>query len=48
MGPIRDLKGVQMVLGYLAALSQFISRLDEKGPPLYLLLKKHRCFSWTV
>jgi hypothetical protein len=35
MGPIRDLKGVQKVLGCLAALSRFISRLGEKGFPLY-------------
>jgi ribonuclease HI len=48
MGPIRDLKGVQKVLGCLAALSRFISRLGEKGLPLYLLLKKHERFSWTV
>jgi hypothetical protein len=48
MGPIRDLKGVQKVLGCLAALSRFISRLDEKGLPLYRLLKKHKRFSWTV
>jgi hypothetical protein len=48
MGPIRDLKGVQKVLGCLAALSRFISRLGEKGLPLYRLLKKHEHFSWTV
>jgi ribonuclease HI len=48
MGPIRDLKGVQKVLGCLAALSRFISRLGEKGLPLYWLQKKHKCFSWTV
>jgi hypothetical protein len=36
------------VLGCLAALSRFISRLDEKGLPLYRLLKKHEHFSWTV
>jgi hypothetical protein len=48
MGPIRDLKGVQRVLGCLAALSRFISRLGEKGLPLYRLLKKHEHFSWTV
>jgi hypothetical protein len=41
MGPIRDLNGVQKVLGCLAALSRFISRLGEKGLPLYRLLKKH-------
>jgi ribonuclease HI len=48
MGPIRDLKGVQKVLGWLAALSRFISRLGEKGFPLYRLLKKHERFSWTA
>jgi hypothetical protein len=48
MGPIRDLKGVQKVLGCLTAWSRFISRLGEKGLPLYLLLKKHERFSWTV
>jgi hypothetical protein len=48
MGPIRDLEGVRKVLGCLAALSRFISRLSEKGLPLYRLLKKHEHFSWTV
>jgi hypothetical protein len=48
MGPIRDLKGVEKVLGCLAALSRFISRLGEKGLPLYRLLKKHEHFSWTI
>jgi hypothetical protein len=48
MGPTRDLKGVQKVLGCLAALSRFISRLGEKGLPLYRLLKKHERFSWTT
>jgi hypothetical protein len=45
MGPIRDLKGVQKLLGCLASLSRFISRLGEKGFPLYWLLKKHERFS---
>jgi hypothetical protein len=48
MGPIRDLKGVHKVLGCLAALSRFVSRLGKKGLPLYRLLKKHERFSWTV
>jgi hypothetical protein len=48
MGPIRDLKGVQRVMGYLAALSRFISRLSEKALPLYRLLKKSEHFSWTL
>jgi hypothetical protein len=45
MGPIRDLKGIQKVLGWLAALSRFISRLGEKRLPLYRLVKKHERFS---
>jgi hypothetical protein len=45
MGPIQDLKGVQKVLGCLAALSRFISWLGEKGLPLYQLFKKHERFS---
>jgi hypothetical protein len=36
------------VLGCLAALSRFISRLGEKGLPLYHLLKKHERFSCTA
>jgi flavoprotein len=48
MGPIRDLKGVQKVMGCLAALSRFISRLGEKALPLYRLLKKLEHFTWTL
>jgi hypothetical protein len=40
MGPIKDLKGIQRVMGCLAALSRFISRLGEKGLPLYRLLRR--------
>jgi hypothetical protein len=47
MGPIEDLKGVQRVMGCLAALSRFISRLGERGLPLYHLLRKAECFTWT-
>jgi hypothetical protein len=47
MGPIKDLKGVQRVIGCLAALSRFISRLGEKGLPLYRLLRKAERFTWT-
>ena len=46
MGTIRDLKGVQRVMGCLASLSRFISRLDEKGLPLYRLLRKTERFTW--
>jgi ribonuclease HI len=34
-------------MGCLAALSRFISRLDERGLPLYRLLRKTECFTWT-
>jgi ribonuclease HI len=47
MGPVKDLKGVQRVMGCLAALSRFISRLGEKGLPLYHLLRKAERFTWT-
>jgi ribonuclease HI len=47
MGPIKDLKGVQRVMGCLAALSRFISRIGEKGLPLYRLLRKAERFTWT-
>jgi ribonuclease HI len=47
MGPIKDLKGVQRVMGCLAALGCFISRLGERGLPLYHLLSKTECFTWT-
>jgi hypothetical protein len=47
MGPIKDLKGVQRVMGGLAALSRFISCLGERGLPLYRLLRKTERFSWT-
>jgi ribonuclease HI len=47
MGPIKDLKGVQRVMGCLAALNRFISRLGEKGLPLYCLLRKAERFTWT-
>ena len=45
MGPIRNLKGVQRVMGCLASLSRFISCLREKGVPLYRLLRKSEHYS---
>jgi len=47
MGPICNLKGVQRVMECLASLSCFISSLEEKGLPLYRLLRKSKHFSWT-
>ena len=46
-GPDSEHKGVQRITGCLAALSRFISRLDERGLPLYRLLKKTDRFKWT-
>ena len=46
MGPIQNIKGVQRVIGCLTALSRFISRLGERGLPLYRLLKKAGRFEW--
>ena len=47
MGPIRNVKGVQRLTGYLATLSHFISQLGKQGMPLYKLLKKTDAFIWT-
>ena len=44
MGPIRNIKGIQRLTGCLSALSWFISRLGERGMPLYKLLKKTDAF----
>lgn len=47
MGLITNIKGVQRLTGCLASLSRFISRLGERGMPLYKLLKKSDQFRWT-
>jgi hypothetical protein len=47
MGPIKDLKGVQRVMGCLEALSRFISCLGKKGLLLYRLLREAEHFTWT-
>jgi hypothetical protein len=47
LGLIKNLKGVQRVTGYLAALSCFIARLRERSLPLYKLMKKSNHFTWT-
>ena len=44
MGPMRNIKGVQRLTGCLAALSQFVSWLDERGMPLYKIHKKTGAF----
>ena len=44
--PVR-LHDVQKLTCCLAALSRFISRLDEKALPLYRLMKKYDKFEWN-
>ena len=46
MGPIQNIKGVQRIIGCLAAHSQFILCLGERVLPLYRLLKKADHFEW--
>jgi hypothetical protein len=38
---------VQKFAGYLASLSWFVSRLEEKAMPLYRLMKKTDHFVWS-
>jgi hypothetical protein len=47
MGWDRNVKDVQRLMGCLIALSRFMSRLRERGLPLYKLLKKSDSFHWT-
>lgn len=45
MGPIQNLKGMQRLVGWVTTLNRFVSRLGEKGMPLYKLLRKSGHFS---
>ena len=45
MGPIQNIKGVQRITGCLAALNQFITRLGERGLPLYPRPRRHLTWS---
>jgi hypothetical protein len=47
MRPPTRIKDVQKLMGSLAALSRFISRLDERALPFFKLLWKSGSFSWT-
>nr|AAS75250.2 putative polyprotein [Oryza sativa Japonica Group] len=46
MKPPSSQKDVQKLTGCMAALSQFVSRLDERGMPFFKLLKKTDNFQW--
>jgi hypothetical protein len=47
MRPPARIKDVQKLMGSLAALSRFISRLAERVLPFFKLLQKSGPFSWT-
>ena len=47
MRPPTHLKEAQRLTGCMAALGRFISKLGECGLPLFKLIKKTGCFSWT-
>jgi hypothetical protein len=46
MGPIKNIKDIQQLMGCLTALDRFMSRLGERGLFLYKLLKKSDSFCW--
>jgi hypothetical protein len=47
MEPPRNLQQVQQLVGRVAALSRFITKLGEKALPFYHLMKKSEKFEWT-
>ena len=47
MRPPRNIKDVQKLMGCMATLSRFISRLGDKELPFFKLLKPSEKFSWT-
>jgi hypothetical protein len=47
MRPPARIKDIQKLIGSLAALSRFISRLAERALPFFKLLRKSGPFSWT-
>jgi hypothetical protein len=46
MKPPESLHDVHKLMGCMAALSRFISRLDIRGLPFFKLLKKQDKFQW--
>jgi hypothetical protein len=45
--PLWTRKEIQKLAGMMAALSQFISKLGERGMPFYMLLHKADGFQWN-
>jgi hypothetical protein len=44
--PLRMRREIQKLVGVMAALSRFISKLGEHGMPFYKLLRKADGFQW--
>ena len=42
------IKDVQKLIGCMAALNRFLSRLGERGLPFFKLLKRQDKFEWTI
>ena len=47
MKPPTCVKDIQKLMGHMAALSHFISRLGKKGLPFFKLLKAQEKFVWS-
>jgi hypothetical protein len=47
VGPPQKIKDLHKLIGCMAALNRFISRLREKGLPFFRLLKASDKFEWT-
>jgi hypothetical protein len=47
MQPPKNIKDIQKLTRCMAALSRFISRLSEKGLPLFKLLNASEKFVWS-
>ena len=45
--PLTHLKEAQRLTGCMAAQGRFISKLGERGLPLFKLIKKTGCFNWS-
>ena len=42
------IKDIQKLIGYMAALNRFLSRLGEQGLPFFKVLKRQDKFEWTT
>ena len=47
MEALASIKDIQKLIGCMAALNTFFSRLGERGLPFFKLLKKKDKFRWS-